>query len=162
MNPMRIVYVSISGNTRAFAERLAAYAEKQHAKDETQPQIDLFEYTEQFDEAVFDNPYFVFVPTYLDGGDGIHTGYHEVLTVDLRDELDEGNTDNLLGIVGSGNRNFNAQFGLTAKHYARRYNTPLIGLYELRGNEEEAGIIYNKMKQYAEDFAATGHKLVLA
>ncbi|WP_127849553.1 class Ib ribonucleoside-diphosphate reductase assembly flavoprotein NrdI [Lacticaseibacillus hulanensis] len=161
-NALRIVYISISGNTEAFVERVAEYAAQKHAKDASQPLVEAYEYTEQFDEQILDQPYFVFVPTYLDGGDGIHTGYHEILTVDLRDELDAGNTDNMLGIVGSGNRNFNAQFGLTAKHYARRFNTPLIGLYELRGNAEEAATIYARMVKYANNFHATGQKLVLA
>jgi protein involved in ribonucleotide reduction len=162
MDALRIVYISISGNTRSFVERLAELAAQQHALDEHAPLIEPFEYTEQFDEAILDQPYFVFVPTYLDGGDGIHTGYHEILTVDLRDELDDADTTNMLGIVGSGNRNFNAQFGLTAKHYARRYNTPLIGLYELRGNDEEAATIYARMQKYAQNYTKTGHKLVLA
>ncbi|KRM56480.1 class Ib ribonucleoside-diphosphate reductase assembly flavoprotein NrdI [Lacticaseibacillus sharpeae] len=162
MAPLRIVYISISGNTEAFVEKVAELAAKEHAKNADKPLVEAFEYSEQFDERIFDQPYFVFVPTYLDGGDGIHTGYHEILTIDLRDELDAANTANMLGIVGSGNRNFNAQFGLTAKHYARRFNTPLIGLYELRGNDEEAALIYGRMQKYAHNYQLSGKKLALA
>ena len=67
----------------------------------------------------------------------------------------------LLGIVGSGNRNFNAQFGLTAKHYARRFNSPVIGLFELRGNDEEAAKIYTALTNYQKDFEQRGVKRAL-
>ncbi|MDE3286998.1 class Ib ribonucleoside-diphosphate reductase assembly flavoprotein NrdI [Lacticaseibacillus paracasei] len=101
------------------------------------------------------------VPTYLDGGNGINNGYKEVMTLDFRDELDEANSAYLLGVIGSGNRNFNAQFGLTAKHYARRYNSALIGLFELRGNDEEAVKIYAALSKYQNDFNQRGVKRAL-
>jgi protein involved in ribonucleotide reduction len=158
---INLFYVSISGNTRSFVGKLEAEAKKQNAVDADAPLLHAVEYDEQCDVSIMDQPYFVMVPTYLDGGDGINNGYKEVLTLDFRDELDDGNHENLLGIIGSGNRNFNAQFGLTAKHYARRFNSPLIGLYELRGNAEEAAKIYSTMRKYAADFAKRGVKRAL-
>lgn len=158
---INVFYVSISGNTAAFAKRLTAYAEAQHAKDEQAPLINAVAYDESVDPAIMDHPYFVMVPTYLDGGDGINNGVQEVMTVDFRDELDAGNTDNLLGIIGSGNRNFNAQFGLTAKHYARRFNSPVIGLFELRGNDVEAAKIYQALCNYQRDYDRRGTKRTL-
>ncbi|WDF81891.1 class Ib ribonucleoside-diphosphate reductase assembly flavoprotein NrdI [Lacticaseibacillus pabuli] len=158
---LNVFYVSISGNTRAFAKRLVALSQVEHAKNAANPLINAVEYDEQADTSIMDQPYFIMVPTYLDGGDGIDNGYTEVLTLDFRDELDAGNTENLLGIIGSGNRNFNAQFGLTAKHYARRYNSPLIGLYELRGNDEEAHKIYAVMQKYQLDYDQRGVKRAL-
>ena len=160
-DPINIFFVSISGNTRAFAKRLVALATAEHAKDASKPLLNTVEYDEQADTSIMDEPYFIMVPTYLDGGDGIDNGFTEVLTLDFRDELDAGNTENLLGIIGSGNRNFNAQFGLTAKHYARRYNSPLIGLYELRGNDEEAHKIYDVMQKYQLDYDKRGVKRAL-
>lgn len=160
--PINVVFISISGNTRAFTKLLQQHAVKAQAMDADARDVNFYEYTEQFDERVLDaGPYFVLVPTYLDGGDGMHTGYQETLTVDLRDELDDGNTDNLIGIVGSGNRNFNAQFGLTAKHYANRYNSPLVGLFELRGNKEEAQRIYDAMSTTLTEYERTGVKKTL-
>ena len=158
---INLFYVSISGNTRAFVKRLCAYADAQHAKDATAYQINAVEYSESVDSSIMDQPFFATVPTYLDGGDGINNGYQEVLTLDFRDELDAGNTDNLLGIIGSGNRNFNAQFGLTAKHYARRFNSPVIGLFELRGNDVEAAKIYTALVNYQKDFEQRGVKRAL-
>lgn len=158
---INLFYVSISGNTRAFVKRLCAYAEQQHAKNADAYQINAVEYSESVDVSIMDQPFFAMVPTYLDGGDGINNGYKEVMTLDFRDELDAGNTENLLGIVGSGNRNFNAQFGLTAKHYARRFNSPVIGLFELRGNDEEAAKIYTALTSYQKDFEQRGVKRAL-
>ncbi len=158
---INLFYVSISGNTRAFVKRLVAYAAKQHVLAASNPEINAVEYTESVDVSIMDKPFFAMVPTYLDGGDGINSGYKEVMTLDFRDELDAGNTDNLLGIIGSGNRNFNAQFGLTAKHYARRYNSPVIGMFELRGNDEEAEKIYAALSNYQRDYDKRGVKRML-
>ncbi|WP_246287369.1 class Ib ribonucleoside-diphosphate reductase assembly flavoprotein NrdI [Lacticaseibacillus absianus] len=158
---LKLFYVSISGNTRAFVQRLTRYADKAHAADAHCPRIEAVEFTPSFDARFLDQPFFAMVPTYLDGGDGINSGYREVMTLDFRDELDEADPENLLGIIGSGNRNFNAQFGLTAKHYARRFNSPVIGLYELRGNDEEADRIYTSMCNYQADFDRRGVKRAL-
>lgn len=161
MTTIKVFYVSISGNTADFADRLERYAAAQHAKDATQPLVETIAYDEQVDTSFMSAGYFVMVPTYLDGGDGINNGYKESLTLDFRDELSEGNTETLLGIIGSGNRNFNAQFGLTAKHYAHRFNSPLIGLFELRGNDEEAAKIYGTLCKYQADYEARGVKRTL-
>ncbi|MCI1986334.1 MAG: class Ib ribonucleoside-diphosphate reductase assembly flavoprotein NrdI [Lactobacillus sp.] len=158
---LNLFYISISGNTRAFVKRLGAYAAKQHEQDAANPELHAVEYNETVDTSIMDEPFFAMVPTYLDGGDGINNGYKEVMTLDFRDELEAGNTENLLGIIGSGNRNFNAQFGLTAKHYARRFNSPVIGLFELRGNDEEAAKIYTAMCNYQRDFDKRGVKRAL-
>lgn len=158
---INLFFVSISGNTRAFVKRLSAYAKQQHALDPAKPEIHAVEYSESVDTSIMDQPFFAMVPTYLDGGDGINNGVKEVMTLDFRDELEAGNTDNLLGIIGSGNRNFNAQFGLTAKHYARRFNSPVIGLFELRGNDVEAAKIYQALCNYQKDFEKRGVKRAL-
>ena len=158
---INIFYAPISGNTRAFVKRLVQYAKVANRKNATKPLIHAVEYTENMDNTIIDHPFFVIVPTYLDGGNGINNGYKEVMTLDFRDELDEANSAYLLGVIGSGNRNFNAQFGLTAKHYARRYNSPLIGLFELRGNDEEAVKIYAALSKYQNDFNQRGVKRAL-
>ncbi|WP_461226821.1 class Ib ribonucleoside-diphosphate reductase assembly flavoprotein NrdI [Lacticaseibacillus suihuaensis] len=158
---INLFYVSISGNTRAFVKRLVAYAQKVHQADADQPEIHAVEYTEALNSDIMDHPFFAMVPTYLDGGDGINNGVREVMTLDFRDELDQADPANILGIVGSGNRNFNAQFGLTAKHYARRFKSPVIGLFELRGNDEEADRIYTALCKYQTDFAQRGVKRAL-
>ena len=55
------------------------------------------------------------------------------------------------GIIGSGNRNFNEQYCLTAKQYAKRFGFPMLGDFELRGTsadiERLAEIIVNTQKE---------------
>lgn len=155
---LNLYYISISGNTHAFVQKLLAYAEQAHAKDATQPLLNAVAYDENGDTDIMDHPYFAMVPTYLDGGDGITNGVRESMTVDFGDELASGPKQHLLGIIGSGNRNFNAQFGLTAKHYARRFDTPVIGLFELRGNAEEVVAIYQSMVKFRADYEEHGVK----
>ena len=49
------------------------------------------------------------------------------------------------GVVGSGNRNFNNQYCLTAKQYSQRFGFPVLADFEMRGMlgdiKKVAGII---------------------
>ena len=49
----------------------------------------------------------------------------------------QGNFRYCLGIIGSGNRNFNKQFCLTAFQYADQFCFPVIDVFELRGTDED-------------------------
>ena len=61
------------------------------------------------------------------------------------------NYKHCFGIIGSGNRNFNEQYCLTAKQYAKRFGFPMLGDFELRGTsadiERLAEIIVNTQKE---------------
>ncbi|ALS00998.1 ribonucleotide reductase [Enterococcus silesiacus] len=135
---MNIIYISISGNTRSFVKRLAAYA-----ADKYDTQITLKEIHEN---SVFDDehaPFFTFVPTYLDGGNGVDNGDTEILTETMREYLDhDDNHRYCLGVVGSGNKNFNHQYCLTAKQYAQKFGFPFLADYELRGTQEDLERVY--------------------
>ena len=52
----------------------------------------------------------------------------------------------LKGIIGSGNRNFNVQFNLTALRYADKFNVPMLFAFELRGSIFDAEKAYNLIK----------------
>lgn len=73
---MNILYISISGNTRAFAKHLE-YAEKMHAEDPVNLKL-LKEIHENSDFTKETEPFFTFVPTYLDGGNGLDNGDTEI------------------------------------------------------------------------------------
>jgi protein involved in ribonucleotide reduction len=140
---MKIIYVSISGNTRSFVQRLASYAQQQHQQDSTYPLIELQEVAENSALIKENEPFFTFVPTYLDGGNGIDSGYTEILTEVMREYLAyEDNYRSCLGVVGSGNKNFNNQYCLTAKQYAEQFGFPLLADYELRGTQADLERIY--------------------
>jgi protein involved in ribonucleotide reduction len=50
-------------------------------------------------------------------------------------------------VVGSGNKNFNHQYCLTAKQYAEQFNFPFLADYELRGTQADIERIYAILKE---------------
>lgn len=135
---VKILYISISGNTRSFVQRLATYAcDKYNMKIEIK---EIHENSAFEDETT---PFVTFVPTYLDGGNGVDNGDTEILTEAMRDYLEHhDNYRYCLGVVGSGNKNFNHQYCLTAKQYAQKFNFPFLADYELRGTQEDLERVY--------------------
>ncbi|EOL43412.1 class Ib ribonucleoside-diphosphate reductase assembly flavoprotein NrdI [Enterococcus caccae] len=135
---MNILYISISGNTRSFVNRLATYA-----ADMYDTKINVKEIHENSVLEEEHAPFFTFVPTYLDGGNGVDNGDTEILTETMREYLDyHGNYRYCLGVVGSGNKNFNHQYCLTAKQYAQTFGFPFLADYELRGTQEDLEHVY--------------------
>ena len=93
-------------------------------------------------------PFVAFLPTYLEGGNGLDNGDVEILTNDLGDFIAfEENYKRCFGIVGSGNRNFNNQYCLTAKQYAERFDFPVLDTFELRGLNEDVKRIGLKIEE---------------
>ncbi|WP_051993272.1 class Ib ribonucleoside-diphosphate reductase assembly flavoprotein NrdI [Liquorilactobacillus sucicola] len=150
---MRILFISIEGNTRSFVRKLAAYAQEEHKQDKNVRLIEATEVSDASGELEMKEPFATFVPTYLSGGNGIHNGYTEIMTEELRLTLeDDDNYKKCYGVVGSGNKNFNAQYGLTAKHYASKFSFPLLDLYELRGTTADVERVYKKLVVYQTEF----------
>ena len=155
MDPLYCLYISISGNTRSFMQRLKEYALQLHTinADQDYPLIDLKEISDQSIPTREDRPFFVFVPTYLDGGNGFETGTTEVMTNSFGEYLVDGdNADLVMGVIGSGNKNFNEQYCLTARKYAEECNSKVIGDYELRGTDEDIERIYHQLVQVAKAY----------
>jgi protein involved in ribonucleotide reduction len=144
MKKMKLLYISISGNTRAFVNRLLAYADQQDTPS-------TWEAKEIHDNSVFeqeDEPYVVFVPTYLEGGNGVDNGDQEILTETMREYIDyENNAALCLGVIGSGNKNFNYQYCLTAMQYAEQFSIPFLADFELRGTTQDTERIYACLKE---------------
>ncbi|KRL05086.1 class Ib ribonucleoside-diphosphate reductase assembly flavoprotein NrdI [Liquorilactobacillus oeni] len=151
--PLQILYTSIEGNTRSFVTKLEAYAKQRHMENPEERLVKLTEISEASGEVEIAEPFAVFVPTYLGGGNGIDNGNNEIMTTELRDTLEDfDNYKNCYGVIGSGNRNFNAQFGLTAKQYAQQFSFPLIDLFELRGTSKDVERIYARLNTYQTRF----------
>ena len=83
---MNIRYISISGNTRSFVQRLTTYSEEQHQHNEKILRL-LSKKFRKFSVRSRNRTIFTFVPTYLDGGDGINNGNTEILTEVMREYL---------------------------------------------------------------------------
>lgn len=143
MAPMNIIYISLEGNTRSFLNRMQGYAKQQHSLSADRPLLELKEVSDQTIPADETEPFFAFVPTYLNGGNGIDSGFTEIMTNSLGEYIAHGdNATQCIGIVGSGNKNFNEQYCLTARKYARKFNAPFIADYELRGTSQDIERIY--------------------
>ena len=151
---IHILYISVVGNTRHFVHVIQHYAAQSHRQQATDPVVKLTEITDQTDLFRLTQPYFCFVPTYVEGGSSSmdlkmqSARPREIETLTMDDELGyQDNFRHCLGVVGSGNRNFNYLYCYTAKLYARKYHLPLLDNYELRGTSDDVIRIYNKMKQ---------------
>ncbi|MCI2020509.1 MAG: class Ib ribonucleoside-diphosphate reductase assembly flavoprotein NrdI [Lentilactobacillus buchneri] len=143
MTPIKILFISIEGNTRSFIKDLTKYAVGMHDQDSSNPLVISKEISDQSDFEDESDPFFAFVPTYLDGGNGIDNGVKELMTNTLGEYIAYGKNASLChGIVGSGNKNFNEQYCLTAKRYASQFNVPFLADYELRGTGRDVERIY--------------------
>ncbi|MGY0402282.1 class Ib ribonucleoside-diphosphate reductase assembly flavoprotein NrdI [Carnobacterium jeotgali] len=148
-NKINIIYISLNGNTKYFVECLSEYIEA--TKDIVVESLNIKDL--KGETFPVDEPFVSFLPTYLNGGNGIHTGDKEVLTTRLGDFIvSNANFKFCYGIVGSGNRNFNNQFCLSAKQYAERFGFPLIDVFELRGTQSDVERIANLIINHHEEF----------
>ncbi|MGT2744908.1 class Ib ribonucleoside-diphosphate reductase assembly flavoprotein NrdI [Streptococcus phocae subsp. phocae] len=142
MTDLTIVFISLSGNTLSFVKRMSQYLLENH--EITTRQINIKDL--KHETFPLTDPYIAVLPTYLEGGNGLDSGEVEILTNPLGDFIAaHGNAKHCLGIIGSGNKNFNHQYCLTAKQYAKRFGFPMLGDFELRGDQADiqrlAGVI---------------------
>lgn len=143
---VRILYLSVTGNTRALAQNL----QKEGAS--LGDVVTLTEVHEQTDLPAQDAPFVVLVPTYLEGGTGVDDSVREVMTNPLLENLLEGgNGAWLRGVIGTGNQNFNAQYVLTAKRYAQQFDVPLLGSVEMRGTNRDVTRLYAEIVKVLQD-----------
>lgn len=150
MQPIRILFSSISGNTRGFIQKLSTYANDQQAINPSAPLIEAVEISDLTNFTDETTPFFVCVPTYLSGGNGIDNGVKELMTNTLGEYITYNHNAQLVqGIIGSGNRNFNEQYVLTARRYAHATNTAVIADYELRGTSQDVERIYSILTKLA-------------
>ncbi|MEY8435795.1 class Ib ribonucleoside-diphosphate reductase assembly flavoprotein NrdI [Streptococcus hyointestinalis] len=144
-----IIYISLSGNTESFVTRLSSYLKTWHQIDTKLINIKELDYT----TFPVTEPFVAMLPTYLEGGNGVDNGDVEILTTPLGDFIAaHDNYKYCYGIVGSGNRNFNHQFCLTAKQYAKRFGFPVLDEFELRGTSSDIERIAGKIIAAQEAF----------
>jgi protein involved in ribonucleotide reduction len=141
---VNIVYISLTGNTKDFIQQLDSYFTNKNINLCAKNIKDTVSSNQPFE--CINEPFATFLPSFLEGGNGIENGYKEILTTPLKEYL-MFNDNYLLcyGIVGSGNRNFNKQFGLTAKQYSKHFGFPYIDEFELRGTFEDVKRIGEKL-----------------
>lgn len=109
---MKIVYFSVTGQTKRFAAKLASYETLE---------------IDPIAELVMKEPYVLVVPTYE--AEFIAPVFDFLETVENRKFL--------VGVSGSGNRNFAELFVFSAKEIAKKYGVPLIYAFEFSGTKED-------------------------
>lgn len=144
LKELNFIYISLSGNTEYFVNQLKKKLQNEYeinlinVKQLVKDRIDFFK---------VDKSFIVFVPTYLEGGNGIDNGHNEILTTSLREFVRSyENYKNCIGVIGSGNKNFNNQYCLTAKQYSQEFKVPFLADFELRGNNKDIERIGNLIK----------------
>ena len=139
MQAIQVYYISLSGNTTSFLKGLDHYFQQEYQK--RLKYINVKDLVKDGKSLAFD-----IKEPYLEGGNGIDTGDTEILTTPLRQLIAYSkNREYCLGIVGSGNRNFNKQFCLTAYQYARDFGFPVLDEFELKGTETDVKRIAEKI-----------------
>ena len=147
-----LIYISLSGNTDSFVKRLRDYL----LLNTKIKEVNLLNVKELAKNNIpfneLSNNFVTFLPTYLEGGNGIDNGDKEILTTPLREYIRyKDNYKKCLGIVGSGNKNFNNQYCLTAKQYSKEFGFPVLYNFELRGLDVDiqnvSSIIENLLSQ---------------
>ncbi len=119
---MKVVYMSMTGQTRRFVKKLNMNSLEIHPGNAFQ---EIFE------------PYIVIVPT-----------YDCEVTEIMNDFIETGqNQQYLKGVAGSGNLNFNELFCYTAKDLAREYQVPLIHCFEFQGTDRDVQIIKEQVSE---------------
>lgn len=109
---MKIVYLSLTGQTRKFVQKL---------------DMDLLEITPTNPYIFIQEPFIVVVPT-----------YDIEATEIMNDFIETGdNLSYFKGVAGGGNLNFGKLFVFTAKDLAKKYDVPLLHAFEFQGNEED-------------------------
>ncbi len=131
-------YSSASGLVRSFAERLE------------RPVFNLAEREHRLSEV--DGPWVLLTPSYKTGNDTNDT-IPEAVRRFLRSDA---NRRRLVGVMGSGNRNFGRHYQMAAREIARRSGRPVLFEFELAGTPwdvEEGRAILERL-----DLALTAHE----
>lgn len=116
---MHVVYfTSKTGNTRRFVEKLEI-PNHQITKD-----------------LIMDQPFVLLTPTYADT-----SGRHSVPTPVIKFLNVKENRENMIGVVGFGNRNFGRFFAIASEVISLKCNVPLLHKVELFGTADDVRIV---------------------
>ncbi|KMT41278.1 class Ib ribonucleoside-diphosphate reductase assembly flavoprotein NrdI [Melissococcus plutonius] len=120
---MKIVYFSVTGQTKRFINKLNLPS---YEIDPSDPYVKMNE------------SYILIVPT-----------YDKEITEIVNDFIEyEDNQDYCQGVAGSGNRNFAHLFVYTAKDIAHDYNVPLLFAFEFSGTNEDVTSFKKVVNQF--------------
>lgn len=118
---MKIVYISLTGQTRKFVKKLS---------------MDLLELTPTNPYIALEEPFIIVTPT-----------YDKEATELLNDFIETAdNKKYFKGVAGGGNLNFGKLFAFTAKDLAHDYHVPVLHTFEFQGNDEDVAQLKKAVK----------------
>lgn len=117
---MKIVYITLTGQTRKFVNKL---------------DIETIELSPIDPFIEINEPFIIVAPT-----------YEKEATEILWEFLDTGeNRRYFKGVAGGGNRNFNELFVFTAKDLAEDYDVPMLHAFEFQGSPRDVEALKEKI-----------------
>ena len=119
---VKVVYLSLTGKTRQFVNKLGWESIEISKKN---PILEMKE------------PYIVITPTY---GEQVAHFFYEYIDF-------EENRNLLMGVAGSGNRNFNTSYCSNSKELAKKYDVPLLHCFENQGTDKDVQILKEKVRE---------------
>lgn len=119
---VKVVYLSLTGKTRQFVNKLGWESIEISKKN---PILEMKE------------PYIVITPTY---GEQVSHFFYEYIDF-------EENRNLLMGVAGSGNRNFNTSYCSNSKELAKKYDVPLLHCFENQGTDKDVQILKEKVRE---------------
>ncbi len=119
---MKVVFMSLTGQTRKFVNKLG---------------FETMELTAGNPFQKMEEPFIIVTPTYDKEVTDILTDFIET----------DQNRAYFKGVAGGGNLNFRKLFGFTAKDLAHDYGVPLLHLFEFQGNEKDIQILKEKVTE---------------
>ncbi|MEM9468889.1 MAG: class Ib ribonucleoside-diphosphate reductase assembly flavoprotein NrdI [Pseudomonadota bacterium] len=117
MKPLIVYFSSPTLNTHRFVEKLGIRAIR-------------IPISSKKPMEVVDGPFVLISPTYSDDD-----GSNAVPKPVIRFLNNEYNRDNMVGVIGSGNRNFGDTFALGGRIIAKKCDVPLLYRFELSGTD---------------------------
>lgn len=120
---MKAVYISLTGQTVKFVDKLGMESHRLVSDDDIYP--------------IKEN-YILILPTYN------HEGSLELVEKFINTQ---DNKSFLKGVVGSGNRNFNDLFCISAKEIVKKYEVPLLHCFEFQGEARDVEIVRNEVEK---------------
>ena len=140
---VHVIYMSISGNVRRFAEHLKQYALQQHCISEDSPLISLSEIRKDTSPIELRSNFFFFFSTYT-----VTFAQHwiEILTTPMHHHLKKyNNYEKCLGFIGAGDAS-SGMYAITARAYANHYKAPFLTAFASHGTEMDVERIYSLLK----------------
>lgn len=123
---VKLVYYSKTGNTRRYVKKVG------------------WPDTIEIDDGMcnIEDEFILVVPTYE------ASAVQEV--IDFMD--DDGNAGRCIGVLGGGNLNFGKDlYGITSKEIGRKYNVPVLRLFEFTGDRSDVEYLSKLLKSKSEE-----------